>query len=323
MLVTIANLREDSFMNFVAAPVNVRAESKPGRLFGYQRTAYLYLLPAFVFYTGFVILPMVRTIYLSFFDTAGTKATEFIGFENYINLLSDSLFFNAFKNNVLWAGMVITVPVTFALFLAVLLARPRLAGRTFFRVVLFLPQVIKSVVVAMIWRWMYNPVFGPVNEILRFIGLDNVARGWLGEPSWALPALALGYSWAYYGFCMVIFLAALQGIDETQYDAAKIDGANAFQQFWYVTLPAIRFVLVTVILFTLIESFKVFDIVFVGTGGGPGYSTWVISIYLFDYVWYRWKLGFGLTSAVVHTLWIAVLTAVLLAWRRRVQENGE
>lgn len=291
------------------------------KLFGFQIRNYLYILPAFFFYFTFVILPMLRTFYLSFFETSGIRITKFIGLQNYHNLLTDPLFFDSFKNNIFWAGMVITVPVTFALFLAVLLAQPKLAGRTFFRVVLFLPQVIKSVIVAMIWRWMYNPVFGPVNELLRFVGLGSLARGWLGEPDWALPALALGYSWAYYGFCMVIFLAALQGIDETLYDAARIDGANFIQQFWFVTLPGIKFALITMILFTLIESFKVFDIVFVGTGGGPGYSTWVISFYLYNYVWFRWKIGLGLTSAVIHTLWIAVLTVVLLHWRRRVQEN--
>lgn len=309
-------------MDTIAGSVKAGARLKlQNKLFGYQIRNFLYILPAFLFYFSFVILPMARTFYLSFFKTVGLKVTDFVGLQNYQNLLSDPLFYNAFKNNILWAGMVITVPVTFALFIAVMLAQPRLAGRTFFRVILFLPQVIKSVIVAMIWRWMYNPVFGPVNEVLRLVGLGSLARGWLGDPNWALPALALGYSWAYYGFCMVIFLAALQGIDETLYDAARIDGANAVQQFWYVTFPSIKFALITMILFSLIESFKVFDIVFVGTGGGPGYSTWVISLYLYNYVWFRLNLGYGLTSAVVHTLWIAALTAVLLQWRRRIQEN--
>jgi raffinose/stachyose/melibiose transport system permease protein len=309
-------------MDFIAGTARSKLKIKSkSKLHGVNVRNYIYILPAFFFYFTFVILPMLRTFYLSFFETTGLSVTTFIGLENYYDLLTDPQFLNSFKNNIFWAGIIITVPVTFSLFLAVLLAQPKLSGRTFFRVVLFLPQVIKSVIIAMIWRWMYNPVFGPVNELLRFIGLGNIARGWLGEPAWALPALALGYSWAYYGFCMVIFLAALQGIDETLYDAAKIDGANFIQQFRYVTLPGIKFALITMILFTLIESFKVFDIVYVGTGGGPGYSTWVISFYLYQNVWYRMKLGLGLTSAVMHTLWIACLTVILLRWRRRVQEN--
>ena len=310
-------------MDTTASSVRSDAKSKQhSKLFGYDIKNYLYILPAFLFYFAFVILPMARTIYWSFFKTEGLDITEFVGLQNFQQLLTDPLFLNSFKNNVLWACMVVTVPLLFALLLAVLLAQQKLIGRTFFRVILFLPQVIKSVIVAMIWRWMYHPDIGPVNLALRSVGLNSVARGWLGDSTWALPALAIGYSWAYYGFCMVIFLAALQSIDENLYDAAKMDGANAAQQFWYVTLPSIRFAIVTMVLFTLIESFKVFDIVFVGTGGGPGYSTWVISLYLYNYVWYRLKLSYGLTSAVVHTLWIALMTIVLLRWRRRVQEDG-
>ncbi len=295
--------------------------ARVGRLFGYQSKAYLYLLPAFLIYTVFVIYPFLQTIYLSLFGGTGTQSTTFTGLENYQNLLSDPIFWNAFKNNLRWAAMVLILPVSFGLFLAVILARRRLLGRTFFRTVLFLPQVITSVIVAMVWRWMYNPLFGPVNEVLRLIGLGEVARGWLGDHTWALLALAIGYSWAYYGFSMVVFLAALQGIDDTLYDAAKVDGANVFQEFWHVTLPGIKLALATVLLFTLIESFKIFDIVFVGTRGGPGYSTWVISYYLYDYTWNQWKVGQGVTSAVVQTAFVACLSALFLWYRGRIQKS--
>jgi len=292
---------------------------RKSRLFGNQFVGYVYLLPAFVFYTLFVILPALRTFYWSFFGSYGLKITQFVGLQNYRALLSDPLFFESVKHNIVWAAIMVSLPVIFGLLLAVLLAEPWVVGRTVFRVLLFLPQVIKSVVVAMIWRWMYNPVFGPVNEALRLIGLGSVARGWLGDSTWALPALALGRSWAYYAFCMVLFLAALQGIDETLYDAAKIDGANASQRFRYVTLPQMKFVIVTVLLFTLIDSFKIFDMIYIATQGGPGYSTWVMSIYLYDFVWYRWKFAHGVTTAAVHTLWVAALTALLTWWRRRIQ----
>jgi raffinose/stachyose/melibiose transport system permease protein len=289
--------------------------------FGYQRTAYLYLLPALVLYSSFVAFPFGRTVWLSFHGGTGMRLTRFVGLANYRDLLNDPVFWEAFKHNVAWAAMTLTLPVAFGLFLAVLLARARLLGRTVFRTVLFLPQVMTSVIVAMVWRWMYNPSFGPVNEALRRVGLDSLARGWLGDRHWALPALALGYSWAYYGFCMVVFVAALQGVDETLYDAAKIDGANAIQEFWHITVPGIRFAIATVLLFTLIESFKVFDIVFVGTRGGPGYSTWVLSYYLYDYTWTHQKVGYGVTSAVVQTAFVALLSAAFLWYRRRTAES--
>jgi raffinose/stachyose/melibiose transport system permease protein len=299
----------------------MRFPTQKGKLFGQQNIAYLYLLPAFLIYTFFVAYQLALTVQFSLYSGVGTKATQFSGLENYKNLLADPVFWNAFKNNISWAFMSITLPVSFGLFLAVLLSRKRLLGRTFFRTVLFLPQVIMSVIVAMVWRWMYNPTFGPVNKVLRLIGLGTLARGWLGDHTLALPALAIGYSWAYYGLCMVIFIAALQGIDERLYDAAKIDGASVFQEFWHVTLPGIKFALATVLLFTLIESFKIFDIVFVGTRGGPGYSTWVMSYYLYDYTWNQWKVGYGVTAAVVETAFVILISALFLWYQRRAREE--
>ena len=289
-------------------------------LYGNQWKAYLFILPAFIIYSIFIIYPFLRTIYLTFFSGIGTKATHFSGIQNYINVISDKVFWNAFRNNISWAVMVLIIPVCFGLFLAVLLSRSKLNGRTFFRTVLFFPQVITPVIVAMIWRWMYSPGFGPINVLLTDIGLGSLAHGWLGNSGQALPALAIGYSWAYYGFCMVIFIAALQGVDETLYDAAKIDGANAIQEFWNVTLPGIRFAMTTVLLFTVIESFKIFDIVYVATRGGPGYATWVISYYVYDYTWNQFKVGYGATAAVLQTVFVGLITTLFIWYRRRLKE---
>jgi raffinose/stachyose/melibiose transport system permease protein len=313
---------DDRITNFTESNPRQASKSAMGRFIEtFRKTwiGYLFLLPALLIYISFVFIPFLKTIYLSGFSGVGTKATQFVGLANYVNLFTNPIFWESFTHNIMWAAMVLVVPVSFGLFLAVLLSRSQLWGRTVFRTILFLPQVITSVVVAMIWRWMYNVQFGPVNVFLRSIGLDNIARGWLGDHTFALPALAIGYSWAYYGFCMVVFLAALQGIDDTLYDAAKIDGANSLQEFWYVTLPGLRFALSTVLLFTLIESFKIFDIVFIATVGGPGYSTWVISYFLYDYTWNQWNPGMGLASATIQTTFIAAITIIFLWYRRRQQ----
>jgi raffinose/stachyose/melibiose transport system permease protein len=296
---------------------------RPPRVHRTNRLAYLYILPGFLIYTGLIIYSFIRTISMSLYQGWGTPVTTFVGFGNYRDLFADPAFWNSFRNNVIWAGIAVVFPMTFGLVLAVILAQSKLIGRTFFRAVLFLPQILTPVIVATVWGWMYNPVFGSINQFLGVIGLESLARGWLGDHAWALPALGIAYSWAYYGFCMVVFVAALQGVDVTLYDAAKVDGANALQQFRYVTVPTIRFAITTVLLFTLIESFKIFDIVFVATHGGPGYSTWVLSYYLYDYTWNQRLVGHGLASAVVQTMFVALLSATFLWYRHRSEEaNG-
>ena len=301
--------------------MNAHVISKDTPLFGNRKKAYLYLLPALLIYVPFVIIPFLQTIALSLTNGTGTKSGEFIGLENYGKIFANPIFWQAFGNNLLWAVIALFLPVTIGLSLAVLLAGRQLLGRTLFRTLLFLPQVLSSVIVAMIWRWMYNPVFGPVNMVLRGVGLEALAHGWLGDRTWALPALAIGYSWAYYGFSMVVFVAALQGIDESLYDAARVDGASALQEFRHITLPGIRFALATVLLFMLVESLKVFDMVYIATKGGPGYSTFVVSYFLYDQTWNQFKASIGASSAVAQTAFIAMLSGGFLWYRNHLQKS--
>ncbi len=280
-----------------------------------------FLLPALIVYCAFVVLPFGLTLYYSLFSGSNQSNANFVGASNYLNLFGDPVFWASLGHNLLWAALSLTIPVTFGLFLAVLLSQSRLYGRTAFRALLFLPQVLAPVIVATVWQWMYNPEFGPVNLVLRSLGLGTIARGWLGDHVWALPALSFGYSWAYYGFCMVIFIAALQAVDPQLYEAARMDGASRRQEFRHITLPSIRGALATVMLFTLIESFKVFDLVFVGTRGGPGYSTWVLSFYLYDYTFNQGKIGAGLASAVVQMVVVVALFTIFMIYRTRARNS--
>ena len=285
-------------------------------------TPYLYLLPLLLIYTLFVVWPAVETFILSAYRIDGIMIDAerlFVGLDNFRRLLADQAFWQALLNNLVWTGFSITVPVAFGLLLAALLAVSDLPARTPFRVVLFLPQVLALVVVGLIWSWMLNPYYGPINRVLHGVGLGALAMPWLGDYALALPSLLFANAWHYYGFCMVIFLAAIQSIDESLYDAAKVDGAGAWQRFRFITLPSLRHAFTVVILIMMINSFKVFDLVRVTTNGGPGESTLVLSLLLYKKVFFADDVGYGSAVAVINTLLIITLSAIFLLYRGRVE----
>jgi raffinose/stachyose/melibiose transport system permease protein len=274
-------------------------------------SAYIFIAPAYILFAIFFLRPLIQLGYLSLFKWEGIGPKVFIGSQNYRTLLTeDPRFWEAFFHNIIWMVAAVIISTSIGLFLAVLLARNTIRGRLVYRTVYFLPQVLSSVVVCVIWRWIYNPTFGVINTVLNSLGLNFLARGWLGDKSTALPALFIIWSWVAYGFCMVVFIAALESVDEIYYDAAKVDGANWLQQLWYVTLPFIRRPLGTVILLTIIAAFQVFDLVFIITKGGPARATLVLSILMYDNAFRYAKVGIG--AAVGMTLGLIIFGISLL-----------
>lgn len=272
---------------------------------------YLFILPAFLIYASFFLWPILQLVLLTLQDWDGIGEKRFVGIENYRELFfSDPAFWAAFIHNLVWMLAALIVPVSIGLFLAILLARGAMRGRAIFRTIYFVPQVISSVVVAVIWRWIYNPSFGALNQFLAALGLSSFQRGWLGDADLALPALFIAWSWVQYGFAMVIFLAALQNIDEVYFDAAKVDGANWWQQFRHVLLPAIRRPLTIVLLIISISSFQVFDLVFITTRGGPGNATMNLAVYMYQTTFAFNRVGYGATVAM--TLGAVILTFSVL-----------
>jgi len=273
-----------------------------------------FILPALLTYAVFVLYPFGSSIFLSLTSWNGVSASKpFVGLANYIEMLHDERVWGAFYHTLIWVLVATVVPIIIGLVLALLLwsgARFALALRTIY----FVPFVLPIVVVGVVWGWIYHPLFGPLNRALEMIGLDSVARGWLGDPSTALAAVLVTGIWSYFGFVTVVLLAGLQSMDMDLIDAALIDGANWFQQARYVIVPQLAPVLTFVTVVTLIGGFAVFDIVFVMTGGGPGTSTEVLATYTLT-VFNQTRVGYSLALSMVMTV-LSLAAAVAIVWLR-------
>jgi ABC-type sugar transport system permease subunit len=266
-------------------------------------------------YGTFSLWPTLQLVLLSLHDWDGLSPKQFIGIQNFIELAADDIFREALLHNVLWMIGAALLPVGIGLGLATFLARSSAFGRTALRTIYFLPQVLATVAVAVIWGWIYDPTFGAVNTVLIATGLGGFAMPWLGDQTTALPALFAAWTWIQYGFSMVVLLAGLNAIDETYYDAAKVDGAGRWQQFRYVTIPFLSGPLATVVLVTAIGAFQLFDLVFVMTRGGPGTSTEVLDLYMLENAIRYNRVGYG--AAVAVALMVMVWLFSILYLRSR------
>jgi ABC-type sugar transport system permease subunit len=294
-------------------PFSQRAERHWAR----NRAGYLFILPAFLLYVVFMIYPFLYSIYLSFTDWNGaTPVKDFVGLENYRNLFDDELLWTALKHNLIWVVIGTIGPMVIGLLLAVLLWRqPR--GFTLFRTIYFMPQVLSPVVIAIVWGWIYNPIFGLLNQALDRVGLESVSRGWLGDPDVALYAVLIAAIWAETGFVFVVFLAGLQNVSKDLLEAATLDGANAWRRFKDVTVPQLSNVINVVTALLLIGGFSVFDIIFVMTAGGPANSTEVIATYTYTEAFTQNRIGYSQTLSLIMTVISLVASVVFLRLRER------
>lgn len=275
-------------------------------------TPYLYVLPAFLIYAIFIFIPILNTFRLSFFDWTGFTTEKWIGVKNYLELLHDQTFSTGLLNNLKFIGFFTILPVAIALALTSLLARKGLKGRNLFQTSYFLSYIMPMVVVGVVWRWIYNPVFGPLNTTLNQIGLGKLALPWLGDFTLAMPAVGLIATWVEYGYCLTLFMSGVQRIEENLYDAAKVDGANDWQQLLNVTIPGISAEVNVALVTTFIAALRVFDLVFVTTKGGPGKETLVTSLWLYENAFQINRVGYAATIAVVQTIIILIISYFLL-----------
>jgi len=249
---------------------------------------FLYVLPAVLVYAVFLLLPLLASLGISFTEWDGTSLPVFSGVSNYLRMFSDPVFWIALGNNAILMLFYTLLPISIGLLLCSFLYDTRNnSERSVLRILFFLPYIMPMAVLGVVWRWLYNPAFGPIDQLLRAIGLPQLAMSWLGDFTWALPAVGLVATWYFFGFCLVLFMAGLQRMDPSLLEAADLDGSSRRQKFMRITLPALRPEVRIALLLTVIASLKAFDLVYVMTQGGPGTSTMVTNIFMY-------KQGFDL-----------------------------
>jgi raffinose/stachyose/melibiose transport system permease protein len=265
-------------------------------------TPWLFALPALLVYIVFLVYPAFSSLFFSLTDWDGLSPDyNIVGLDNYAAMVHDDVVIQAAINNVIWTVVTIAVPVVLGLTLAIML-NGKVRGKPVLRMVFYTPGVLPLVAVASIWGWLYNPDYGAVNAALRAIGLDSLAQPWLGQNSTALAAVMVPAIWLRTGFPMLLYLAALQGIPQDQYEAATMDGATRSQQFWHITMPNLKPAHYIVVALSLIDSFKVFDLIYATTYGGPGTATQVMGTWMYFNVFQYYQAGYGTAIAVVITL---------------------
>ncbi len=284
-----------------------------------RRIAYLYLLPALAVYALFVLAPLGHTIWLSLFQWDGLTPKTWVGLDNYSEILHDGELRSAFEHSFVLILFYAVIPVCIGLTLVATLSRARVRGQAGFRTVLFLPQVIPLVVVAVIWRMIYEPGDGPLNRGLRATGLGSLARPWLGDFGLALPAIGIVGTWVMVGLALVLFMAGVQKIPQSLYDAARVDGAGPVREFFAVTLPNLRGEIAVALTLMTIAALRNFDLVYITTQGGPGNSTSVPAFQVYNRAFRIGEVG----SAAAIGFTLACIIFVLAFGITRIADRGQ
>ena len=271
----------------------------------------VYLAPALAIYLAFTIRPIAETVWMSFFDWDGITLAQWVGAGNYADVVTDPLVAAALGHALVFVVFYALLPTGIGLVLAGIMSRIRIRGLTAWRTLLFLPQVLSSVVVAVAWRWIYDDT-GPLNAALRAVGLGSLTRAWLGDFDTALPAVGLIGTWVQFGLCLMLFLAGAQRIAPELYEAARIDGAGPVREFFTVTVPGLRNEIRVALVLTIIFALRNFDIVWNTTSGGPGSSTTVPGVYVYQGAFVTREVGRAAAVAVLLTLFILLVAALVL-----------
>jgi len=276
---------------------------------------WLFVLPILLINIAVVIGPSLAAIYYSMTEWSGIGPARFIGLENYRRLVSDMAYHRAFLNNLVWLGFFVTIPFILSLLAASMLARIR-RGSMFFRTALFVPYVLPAVVTASIWRNLLSPTLG-IGALLARWGIAGLDRAYLGDPDTALLAIAFVDSWQFWGFLMVVFLAAMQQVSPDLYEAARIDGANRWQEFRHITLPGIRPTIAFMLLMVAIWSFLVFDYIWILTQGGPANASDVLGTLVYKHGFMRFEAGYASAIGVTMSLLAALFIGLFHYLRHR------
>ena len=271
---------------------------------------YLFMLPFLLFFVGFVVYPMFMCIYTSFFDATMNREDIFIGFQNYVDLFNDPVFWKALTNTLII--VVVSVPVTcaFSLWIATLISKMPVTATSVFRCIFYLPVVTGSVAVTMVWKWMFNNYYGILNYLGKGAGLLDKNVNWLGDPKYALGCIILILLTTSVGQPIVLYVSALDNVDKSLVEAAQVDGATETQAFWKIKWPQMMPTTLYILVITTINSFQCFALIQLLTSGGPKNSTMTIMYYIYYNAFKQYKYGYGNAMGVILAIIIAILSAV-------------
>jgi raffinose/stachyose/melibiose transport system permease protein len=282
-----------------------------------RRLGTLLVLPTVVIMAVFLVFPLANAVYYVFVDFNGINPNPpWVGLSNLTELAQDSKVWDALTNNIIWILIGTVGPIVLGLALALAIWDVG-RGSVWYRVAFFLPYVLPPVAVGVVWGWIYEPSRGWLNRVLEAVGLESLTRGWLGDPSTALYAVLGTAIWAATGLVFIIMLSALRNVDSDLLDAARLDGANAWQRLRYVILPQIMPVFLMITTITLLGGFSVFDIIFIMTGGGPAGASEVLGTYAYSSAFQLNRISYGTTLALV----IAVVSIPFAVWLNRLQRR--
>lgn len=273
------------------------------------KSAMVFLLPALVLYCIFMVYPIMQSIQLSFFKWSG-KATiepEFVGLANYVKMFKDPIFRKAFGNTLVYMAINVCVQIPLGLLLALFLSRPR-KGQRFYKMAFFMPVILSATAVSLMWKFILSGQNGLLNTILTTVGLGNYTHVWLGEAGTVMSSIALVGAWQGVGYVMILLLAALVNVSDSILEQSVIDGASWWQRTWYITIPLIKDAIKTNIVLLIIGSIKVCDIVYVMTGGGPFFSSEVLTTYMYTSSFKNGVFGYGSAIATFIFVFGALLT---------------
>lgn len=274
-----------------------------------RATPYLFLAPAGLVLVFALLYPIGYLTVASFFDwRMGSPFADavFAGFGNYAWILKDPNFQESFMVTITFAFAVVILEMILGVGLALMLERP-IRGMTVFRTIFILPMMIAPIVVGLVWRYMYNPQFGIINKTLKKWGFESIP--WLSSPDWALPSVIIADIWQWTPFIFILSLAALQSLPRSALEAARIDGASEWQQIYYIKIPLMMPVLVVAALLRMIDAFKVLEVIFIMTNGGPGLSTEILSLQIYKTAFVSWELG---RAAALSNILLAIVLVITL-----------
>ena len=283
-------------------------------------TPWMFLAFPLALYVLWVIGPAFYTVYLSLTDWDGLSKPRFIGLENFRTLFDDPVFMTSLMNNVKWLAIFIVIPVCLGLALAMILNK-NIRGEKFFKASIYSPMILSPAVIGLIWGWMYDPSGGLINTTLTAVGLKSLTAGWLSDPKLVLYCIIAAAAWRHTGYVMVLYLTGLKGIPGSVIEAARVDGASGWKMFWHILLPMLRPSTIIVVVVTIIDSLRAFDMVNMMTQGGPFNSSNVLANFMYLEAFHNYRMGFGAAVAVI--LFLIMFVFIVIYLREVIKSENE